>query len=133
MAASIEFDSGLRRDYGSDVVVGDGRGQFLRRRVEVRDVGVVVLRVVELHDRAADHGLERAVLVAEGRQRRLRARMRLEEARGPVRVMRFCARIVTLGGDDVQRCASGCQRASCLQLLGEQMRPAATAKDVFDA
>ena len=92
MAAAVEFDSSLRRDDGSHVVVGDGRGELLRRGVEVRDVGVVVLQVVELHDRAADHGLERRVLVAEGRQRRLRARWRAEEARGPVRVMRFCAR-----------------------------------------
>ena len=92
MTASIEFDGGLSRDDARHVVVGDGRGELLRGRVEVRDISVVVLRVVELHDRAADDGLERGVLITEGRQRGLGARMRLEEARGPVRFMRWRAR-----------------------------------------
>ena len=82
--------------------------KLLRGRVEVCDIGVVVLRVVELHDRAADDGLERRVLVAEGRQRRLGARMRLGGARGPVRFMRWRARALSSTTTRASAALSGC-------------------------
>ena len=124
MAASVEFDGSLSGHDARDVVVGDGCGELLRGRVEVCDIRVVVLRVVELHDRAGDDGLEGRVLVTEGRQRRLGARMGLEEARGPVRVMCvfFFARVlVSLDDDDGvrERCSQWLPQPDRLQRLGD--------------
>ena len=81
-----------------------------------------MLRVVELHDRAADDGLEGRVLVAEGRQRRLGARRGAEEARGPVRFMRLFARVLVSldDGDGVrERCSQWLPQPDRLQRLGD--------------
>lgn len=56
MAAAVEFEGGLQGELRRDV--GGRGGEGLQGGVEVRDVGLVVLRVVELHDLAGDVGLE---------------------------------------------------------------------------
>lgn len=59
VAAAVEVDGWLQCDLLVDVV-GLGRcGQVGQGLVEVRDVGLMVLGVVELHDLLGDAGLER--------------------------------------------------------------------------
>jgi hypothetical protein len=63
VAAAVEVDEGLQGDLGGDVVLLLGLCDLLAEVVERGHVGVVVVLVVELHDLAADGGLEGAVVV----------------------------------------------------------------------
>lgn len=60
---AVEVDERLLCDLGLDVAVVLGLLQLLDGGVVGGDVGLVVLGVVQLHDLAADGGLERAVVV----------------------------------------------------------------------
>ena len=60
---TVEVDERLLCDLSLDVTLVLGLLQLLDSGVVGGDVGVVVLGVVELHDLAADGGLERAVVV----------------------------------------------------------------------
>lgn len=62
----MEVDQRLLGDLGLDVALVLGLLKLLDGGVVGGDVGVVVLGVVELHDLAADGGLERAVVVWRG-------------------------------------------------------------------
>lgn len=63
VSAAVEVDEGLERDLRSDVG-GSGRfSELFGEVVEGGYVGVVVVFVVELHDFAADGGLEGAVVI----------------------------------------------------------------------
>jgi hypothetical protein len=59
----VEVDERLLGDLGLDVTLVLGLLELLDGGVVGGDVGVVVLGVVQLHDLAADGGLERAVVV----------------------------------------------------------------------
>jgi hypothetical protein len=63
--SAIEVDGGLQGDDGLGVV---GGLELLQRLVEAGDVRLVVLLVVQLHDLAADGGLQGAVVVVQVRQ-----------------------------------------------------------------
>jgi hypothetical protein len=63
VAAAVELQGRLQRDHGRDVVARLGGCVLFGARVEVGDVGLVVLGVVELHDLRRDHGLEGAVIL----------------------------------------------------------------------
>lgn len=58
MSTSVELDGGLRRDGAVDVIGGQGLAECLLCCVEVGHVGVVVLRVMELHDLGGDVWLQ---------------------------------------------------------------------------
>ena len=60
---TVEVDERLLGDLGLDVTLVLGFLELLDGGVVGGDIGVVVLGVVELHDLAADGGLERAVVV----------------------------------------------------------------------
>jgi hypothetical protein len=60
---TVEVDERLLGDLGLDVTLVLGLLELLDGGVVGGDVGVVVLGVVQLHDLAADGGLERAVVV----------------------------------------------------------------------
>ena len=60
---TVEVDERLLCDLSLDVTLVLGLLQLLDGGVVGGDVGVVVLGVVELHDLAADGGLEGAVVV----------------------------------------------------------------------
>ena len=66
LTSSIEIEGTLEGDDGGRVL---GLMELLQGRIEVRDVGLVVLAVVELHDLPADERLERAIVVGQIRQR----------------------------------------------------------------
>lgn len=59
----MEVDERLLGDLGLDVTLVLSLLELLDGGVVGGDIGVVVLGVVELHDLAADGGLERAVVV----------------------------------------------------------------------
>ena len=59
----MEVDERLLGDLSLDVTLVLGFLELLDGGVVGGDIGVVVLGVVELHDLAADGGLERAVVV----------------------------------------------------------------------
>ena len=59
----MEVNQRLLSDLGLDVALVLGLLELLDGGVVGGDVGVVVLGVVQLHDLAADSGLERAVVV----------------------------------------------------------------------
>ena len=59
----MEVDERLLDDLSLDVTLVLGFLELLDGGVVGGDIGVVVLGVVELHDLAADGGLERAVVV----------------------------------------------------------------------
>ena len=59
----MEVDERLLCDLSLDIALVLGLLQLLDGGVVGGDVGVVVLGVVQLHDLAADGGLERAVVV----------------------------------------------------------------------
>lgn len=59
----MEVDEWLLGDLGLDVTLVLGLLELLDGGVVGGDIGVVVLGVVQLHDLAADGGLERAVVV----------------------------------------------------------------------
>ena len=60
---TVEVDERLLGDLGLDVTLVLSLLELLDGGVVGGDIGVVVLGVVELHDLAADGGLERAVVV----------------------------------------------------------------------
>ena len=60
---TVEVDERLLCDLSLDIALVLGLLQLLDGGVVGGDVGVVVLGVVQLHDLAADGGLERAVVV----------------------------------------------------------------------
>ena len=60
---TVEVDERLLCDLSLDVALVLGLLQLLDGGVVRGDVGVVVLGVVELHDLAADGGLESAVVI----------------------------------------------------------------------
>lgn len=60
---TVEVDERLLCDLSLDVTLMLGLLQLLDGGVVGGDIGVVVLGVVELHDLAADGGLESAVVV----------------------------------------------------------------------
>lgn len=60
---TVEVDERLLGDLGLDVTLVLGFLELLDGGVVGGDIGVVVLGVVELHDLAADGGLERAVVI----------------------------------------------------------------------
>ena len=60
---TVEVDERLLGDLGLDITLVLGLLELLDGGVVGGDVGVVVLGVVQLHDLAADGGLERAVVV----------------------------------------------------------------------
>lgn len=60
---SVEVDQRLGSDLSLDVVLCAGLLHLLGSSIERGNVGVVVLGVVELHDLAADGGLEGAIVV----------------------------------------------------------------------
>jgi hypothetical protein len=62
----VEVDEGLLGDLGLDVAFVLGFLKLLDGGIVRGDVGVVVLGVVELHDLAADGGLEGAVVIWGG-------------------------------------------------------------------
>jgi hypothetical protein len=62
----VEVDKGLLGDLGLDVAFVLGFLKLLDGGIVRGDVGVVVLGVVELHDLAADGGLEGAVVIWGG-------------------------------------------------------------------
>ena len=59
---AVEVDERLLCDLSLDITLVLGLLQLLNGGVVGGDVGVVVLRVVKLHDLAADGGLEGAVV-----------------------------------------------------------------------
>lgn len=59
----MEVDQRLGSDLGLDVVLCAGLLHLLGSSIERGNIGVVVLGVVELHDLAADGGLESAIVV----------------------------------------------------------------------
>lgn len=63
VAATVEVDEGLEGDLGGDVLLFFGFGHLGGEVVVGGYVGVVVVFVVELHDFAADGGLEGAVVI----------------------------------------------------------------------
>jgi hypothetical protein len=65
---AVELDSTLQSDHPGDVALLFRFSVLLHGRVEVGDVGVVVLGVMQLHDLAADDGLKGAVIVRKVRQ-----------------------------------------------------------------
>ena len=68
VAASVELDGALQGYHRGDVPLQLRLSVLLHRRVEVGDVRLMVLGVVQLHDLAADDGLEGAVIVRQVRQ-----------------------------------------------------------------
>ena len=66
MPSTIEIEGTLQGDDGGRVL---GFMEFLQGRIEVRDVGLVVLAMVELYDLPADVRLERPIVVGQIRPR----------------------------------------------------------------
>lgn len=66
--SAIEFDGALQFDDGGGIALGHGVVELFESLVVVGDVGLVVLLVVELHDLAADGGLQSAVVVWKVRE-----------------------------------------------------------------
>jgi hypothetical protein len=62
---TVEVDERLLGDLSLDVTLVLGLLELLDGGVVGGDIGVVVLGVVQLHDLAADGGLERAVVVCD--------------------------------------------------------------------
>lgn len=54
MATCIKLDSRLKSDLSANIVGGESRGVGGEGVVEVRNVGLVVLRVVQCHDLAGE-------------------------------------------------------------------------------
>ena len=63
--SAVELDRSLKGDHRGVVTLDLRFRVLLHRHVKVGDVRVVVLGVVQLHDLAADDGLERSVVVIE--------------------------------------------------------------------
>ena len=63
--AAVELQRPLQADDGGDVTGRRGGVQLLERAVQVRDVGVVVLGVVDLHGFGRDGRLQRRVVVGQ--------------------------------------------------------------------
>ena len=63
--SAVELDRSLKGDHRGVVALHLCFRVLLHRNVKVGDVRVVVLGVVQLHDLAADDGLERSVVVIE--------------------------------------------------------------------
>lgn len=63
--SAVELDRSLKGDHRGVVALDLCFRVLLHRHVKVGDVRVVVLGVVQLHDLAADDGLERSVVVIE--------------------------------------------------------------------
>lgn len=63
VAAAVEVEGGGERGGGDLVVLLLGLGDLLQRRVQVRDVGLVVALVVDLHDLAGDVRFQGAIVV----------------------------------------------------------------------
>lgn len=72
VATAVEGDGCTERDLGREVGGRHRGGLGLKGRVQIGDVGLVVLGVVELHDLAGDVGFEGldGTLVATGATRR---------------------------------------------------------------
>lgn len=66
--SAVEFDGALQSDDGGGIALDHGDVELLEGLVVVGDVGLVVLLVVELHDLAADDGLQGAVVVRKVRE-----------------------------------------------------------------
>ena len=124
LRTTVEVDQRLLGDLGLDIALVLSLLQLLDRRVVRGHVGVVVLAVVQLHDLAADGGLERAVVVCEDMVSASRACSRrdvdVEEAykRGragwPCRGRRWCRRGQRAGWEQRGRRSAGrcCGRES---------------------
>ena len=71
MSAAVEFQRPLQTDDRRHVPRGDGTVELLEGDVEIRDVRVVVLRVVDLHRLGGYDGGQGGVVVGEVGQRDL--------------------------------------------------------------
>lgn len=63
MTTSVEVDGPLESDLSSNVVLRLGLLELLNGIVVVGNIGLMMLRIVKLHDLTRDRGLQRTVVV----------------------------------------------------------------------
>lgn len=67
--SAVELDGTLQLDNSGSVAFVDGLVELLKCFVEISNISLVVLLVVQLHNLAANRGLQSAIIIGEIRQR----------------------------------------------------------------